>query len=125
MADPRLNALTERILGCGIEVHRHLGPGLNESAYESALCIELKATGMQFVRQVGVPLFYKGVLIGEHRPDLIVESSVIVEVKSIERFHPLHTSQMLTYLHVTHLTLGLLLNFNSAVLREGIQRVAL
>ena len=125
MAGAHLGALTERIIGCAIEVHRHLGPGLAEAVYESALCIELNAAELQFARQVGVPLFYKGELIAEHRPDLIVENSVIVEVKSVEQFHPLHISQMLTYLRVTHLTVGLLLNFNSVVLREGIRRVVL
>ena len=125
MVSTGLNALTERIIGCGIEVHRHLGPGLAEAAYESALCIELKLAHLEFVRQVGVPLFYKGVLIAEHRPDLVVASSVVVEVKSVERLHALHTSQMLTYLRVTHLTIGLVLNFNTPVLREGIRRVVL
>ena len=125
MVDSDLDKLTERIIGCAIEVHRCLGPGLPEAVYETALCIELKAAQLQFVRQVGVPLFYKGELIAEHRPDLIVENTVVVEVKSVERFHALHTSQMLTYLRVTHLTVGLLLNFNSVVLREGIRRVAL
>jgi len=125
MAGAHLGALSERIIGCAIEVHRHLGPGLAEFAYESALCIELKALGLQFARQLGVPVFYKGKLIAEHRPDLIVEGAVIVEVKSIEQFHPVHISQMLTYLRVTHLTVGLLLNFNSVVLREGIRRVVL
>ena len=125
MVDSDLDTLTERIIGCAIEVHRHLGPGLSEAVYESALCIEFRAAQLRFVRQVGVPLFYKGELIAEHRPDSILENAVIVEVKSVERFHPLHISQMLTYLRVTHLTVGLLLNFNSVVLREGIRRVAL
>jgi len=74
MVDLDLDKLTERIIGCAIEVHRCLGPGLPEAVYETALCIELKAAQLQFVRQVGVPLFYKGELIAEHRPDLIVEN---------------------------------------------------
>ena len=72
--------LTEQIIRCAIEVHRHLGPGLLESVYESALCFELNAAGLAFTRQIGVPLFYKGMLLSEHRPDLVVAESVIVEV---------------------------------------------
>jgi len=119
------NVATERIIGCALEVHRELGPGLLESVYESALCIELEAAGLPFKRQVGVPLRYKGHLISEHRPDLVVADQVIVEVKSIERLHPVHMAQMITYLRVCHLRVGLLLNFNSAVLKHGIRRVML
>jgi GxxExxY protein len=115
--------LTERILGCAIEVHRELGPGLLETAYEAALCCEFRGQGISFVRQVGVPLYYKGELISEHRPDLIVEERVVVEVKSITRFEPVHVAQILTYLRVLELRTGLLLNFNTAVLRHGIRRV--
>jgi GxxExxY protein len=79
------HALTYRIIGCGIEVHRQLGPGLSESNYEEALCIELTAEGLTYLRQVGVPVLYKGQQIGEHRPDLVVENSVVVEIKSVER----------------------------------------
>jgi len=117
--------LTERIVGCGIDVHRELGPGLLESVYETAFCIELTAAGLSFKRQVGIPLLYKGQLISEHRPDLIVEDLVIVEIKSIERLQPIHMAQMLTYLRVTQLRVGLILNFNSAVMKQGIRRVTL
>jgi len=115
--------LTEQILRCAIEVHRHLGPGLLESIYESALCFELTASRLPFKRQIGVPLYYKGMLLSEHRPDLVISDSVIVEVKAVERFDPIHTAQMLTYLRVTGLRVGLILNFNSTVLRHGIRRV--
>ena len=115
--------LTERIIGCAIEVHKHLGPGLLESVYESALCLELKYAGLTFTRQIGVPIFYKGTLIAEHRPDLIVADRVVVEVKSVERLHAVHTAQMLTYLQVTGKRTGLLLNFNAAVLKNGIRSV--
>jgi len=77
--------LTEKIIGCAIEVHRVLGPGLPEAVCETALCIELESRGLPFKRQVGVPVYYKGELISEHRPDLVVADEVIVEVKSIER----------------------------------------
>ena len=117
--------LTEKILGCAIEVHRHLGPGLFESIYESALCLELHDAGLPFKRQIGVPLYYKGRLISEHRPDLVVDDAVIVEVKAIERLHLIHTAQMLTYLRVTGLRVGLVLNFNSAVLMQGVRRITL
>ena len=117
--------LTERILSCAIEVHRQLGPGLLESVYESALSIELRSRGIPFTRQVGFPLYYRGELISEHRPDLIVEETVVVEVKTVERFAPIHTAQMLTYLRVTSLQLGLLLNFNSETMKAGIRRVVL
>ena len=85
---------TSQIIRCAIEVHRHLGPGLLESVYESALCIELNSAGLSFVRQGGVPVFYKGELIAEHRPDLVVGEQVIVEVKSVERFNPVFLAQM-------------------------------
>jgi GxxExxY protein len=117
--------LTDRILSCAIDVHSQLGPGLLESVYESALSIELRYRGIPFKRQVGFPLYYRGELISEHRPDLIVEETVIVEVKTVERFAPIHTAQMLTYLRVTSLQLGLLLNFNSETMKAGIRRVVL
>lgn len=117
------NTLTGRIIGCGIEVHRELGPGLPESNYEEALCIELTAAGLNYVRQVIVPVIYKGQQIGVHRPDLVVENSVVVEIKSVERFIGVHRAQVLTYMRVLKVPLGLLLNFNSEVLRTGIQRL--
>jgi GxxExxY protein len=117
--------ITHQILRCAIEVHRELGPGLLESVYESALCLELEAAGLFFSRQVGIPLHYKGRLIAEHRPDLIVEKCVVVEIKSIERIAPIHVAQVLTYLRVTALQVGLLLNFNSPTLKGGTRRVVL
>jgi GxxExxY protein len=117
--------LTDQILGCAIEVHRHLGPGLLESVYEAALSIELRYRGIPFKRQVGVPLFYRGELISEHRPDLVVGDTVIVEVKSVERLAPLHEAQMLTYLRVMSLRVGLLLNFNCQTIKAGTRRIVL
>jgi GxxExxY protein len=116
--------ITDRVIHCAIEVHRHLGPGLLESVYESAICLELESAGLTFARQVGVPLFYKGELIAEHRPDLIVGDQVVVEI-NIERFNPVFVAQMLTYLRVTGLRVGLILNFNREVMRDGIRRVSL
>jgi GxxExxY protein len=117
--------LTERIIGCALEVHRRLGPGLLENVYESALCIELRVNELAFTRQCGIPLYYRGELISEHRPDLIVEGRIVVEVKSVEKLAPIHWAQVLTYLRVTGLNVGLLLNFNSPTLRAGIRRVVL
>jgi GxxExxY protein len=115
--------LTESIIGFAMEIHRQLGPGLLESAYESAMCIELRNGGVSFKRQIGVPLYYKGELISEHRPDLVVDDRIVVEIKSVERFNPVHLAQMITYLRVTDLPVGLLLNFNTAMMKNGIRRV--
>jgi GxxExxY protein len=117
--------VTEQIIGCAIEVHRQLGPGLLESTYESALCLELADASLAFKRQIGLPLFYKGTLIGEYRPDLVVTEAVIVEIKSVQRLEAIHMAQMLTYLRAMELRVGLILNFNSVVLRQGIRRVTL
>jgi len=120
-----LKRLTERIIGCAIEVHRQLGPGLLEGTYEAALCIELQLAGLNFVRQPVFPVIYKGQVIGEYRLDLIVEDTVIVEIKSVERFDPIFEAQVLTYLRVTGKGIGLLMNFNSRLLRDGIKRYVL
>src|SRR5438874_10891992 len=92
-----LKGLTERIIGCAIEVHRQLGPGLLEGTYELALCVELSDAGLKHERQVAVPIVYKGRDIGEYRLDLMVENTVIVEIKSVERHDPLFEAQLLTY----------------------------
>lgn len=118
-------ALTKKIVGCAIEVHRHLGPGLLESVYESAMAVEFALCGLCFERQRGLPLYYKGHLLTQHRPDLIVERAVIVEIKSVKHVEPIHVAQVLTYLRVTGHRVGLVLNFNSVVMRQGIRRVAL
>ncbi len=112
----RHDPLTHRIIGCAIEVHRELGPGLLEATYEEALCIELASEGIPFVRQSGVPVYYKGHLIGEHRPDLVVQDRVVVEVKSVERLIGVHQAQLLAYMRLLKKPVGLMLNFNSEVL---------
>ena len=121
--DESLNALSNAVIRSAIEVHRELGPGLLESVYETALCVELRASGVDVQRQVGIPLFYKGELISEHRADLIVANRIVVEIKSISRFDPIHTAVMLTYLRIAQLRLGLLLNFNTPVMKQGIKRI--
>jgi GxxExxY protein len=114
--------LTERIIGCAIEVHRQLGPGLLEVTYESALCVEFEFAGLKFQRQVVCPISYKGRMIGDHRLDLVVENLVVVEIKSVERHDPIFEAQLLTYLKISGHKRGLLLNFNSRLMKEGIKR---
>ena len=117
--------LTHRIIGCAIEVHRHLGPGLLESVYETAMVVELESQAIPFQRHARLPLYYKGELISEHRPDLIVDNAVLVEIKSVKLLEPIHTAQVLTYLRVTGRRVGLLLNFNSVVMKNGVRRIVL
>lgn len=118
----RINALTERIIGCAIEVHKQMGPGLLESIYENALCLEFEVAGLQYQRQVAIPVKYREQMIGEHRLDLIVEDMVVVELKSVERVEPVFEAQGLTYLRISGKRVGLLINFNSRLLTRGIQR---
>lgn len=116
--------LTERIIGCAIEVHRQPGPGLLERAYETPLCIELAKNGLRFERQRVIPLMYEGVHVGDYKPDLIVENEVVIEIKSALHFEPVFIAQMLTYLRITGLRRGLIINFNKALLKAGIKRVS-
>src|ERR1700730_12563200 len=109
--------LTQKIIGCAIDVHQELGPGLLVSIYESA-AVELEFQKMGFRQQVIGPIQYRGRLIGEHRIDLIVENAVVVELKSVERFDRVFEAQILTYLRLTKLKTGLLINFNSRMLHE-------
>ena len=118
------NELSRRVIGCAIEVHRHLGPGLLESAYEDCLCHELALMGIAHERQLSLPVTYKGLAIATgYRVDVIVAQRLILEIKAVERVLPVHESQLLTYLRLSSLRIGLLLNFNQAVLREGIRRI--
>ena len=117
--------LTEKIIGCAIEVHRVLGPGLLEASYEAALAIEFQAAKINFQRQFIIPVRYKGQPIGEHRLDFLVENTVIVELKSVERFDPIFEAQVLTYLRLSGKNRGLLINFNSRLLKDGVKRYML
>lgn len=121
----KLNEITEKIIGCAIEVHRHLGPGLLERTYEEAICTEFQLQDVRYQRQVAIPLEYKGRPIGEYRLDLLVADLVIVEIKSVERNDPIFEAQLLTYLKATGKKVGLLINFNSRLLKNGIKRVIL
>ena len=120
-----LNQLTETIIGRAIAIHRAVGPGLLESAYESALCLELEDAGLRYKRQHAVSVLYKGRSIGEYRLDLLVEDAVVVEVRSVERLEPVLDAQVLTYLQATGVKVGLLLNFNSHLLTHGLRRFVL
>ena len=117
--------LSERVIGCAIEVHRHLGPGLLEAAYETALCVELELVGLSFERQLCLPVFCKGHRVAEYRLDLLVENTLVIEVKSVEHLAPVFEAQLLAYLRVARKRIGLLLNFNSTLLKEGIRRLVL
>src|SRR5205807_10012436 len=115
--------LSERVIGSAIEVHRHLGPGLLESAYEECLCHELHLCGLAFGRQVDLPVFYKGLKLDcGYRIDLIVKKAVVLELKAIERILPIHQAQLLTYMKLSGMSVGLLFNFNAPLLTQGIIR---
>ena len=123
MTKEYLNGLSEQVIGAAIEVHRELGPGLLESTYESALQHELSLLGLNSVRQMALPIRYKGLEIDEaYRIDLLVEDALILEVKTVEAFRPVHTAQLLTYLRMANLHLGLLINFQTVRLIDGIKR---
>jgi GxxExxY protein len=109
-----------------IAVHRHLGPGLLESAYEECLCAELGEAGIAFRRQVPLPIVYKNVRLDcGYRMDIVVENELIVEVKAIDRLLPIHDAQILTYLRLSGLKAGLIMNFNSILLKDGLRRLVL
>ncbi len=117
-ADP-----TNRIIGLAIKVHKKLGPGLLESVYEECLCWELAHGGLAFKRQVALPVIYEDVRLNcAYHADIIVEQSVILELKSVERILPVHEAQTLTYLRLSGCRIGALLNFNSVMLKDGLRR---
>ena len=118
--------LTERVIGSAIAVHRLLGPGLLESAYEECLCFELAQAGIGHARQVPLPIVYKGVRLDcGYRLDILVEQQLVLEIKTVEKLLPIHEAQMLTYLRLGRYGTGLLMNFNSIVLKDGIRRFVL
>lgn len=121
----RINALTESVIGAAIEVHRELGPGLLEGVYEKALCRELTLRQIPFEQQVQVPLYYKGESLETHlRLDLVVDQALILELKAVDKLLPIHEAQLLTYLKLSHLPVGLLLNFYETKLKDGLKRLA-
>ena len=121
---PVEDLLTERIIGAAIEVHQVLGPGLLESAYESCLCHELSLRGLPFRRQVELPVRYKNVRLEcGYKIDVLVQEIVVVELKAVEALQPVHDAQILTYLKLAQLSVGLLLNFHAPTLKQGLRRV--
>ena len=115
--------LSERVIGSAIEVHRYLGPGLLESAYEECLCFELKQLGIGYRRQVPLPIVYKDVRLDcDYRLDIVVGGQLMVEIKAVDRITPVHEAQMLTYLRLSGINVGLLMNFNSVALKDGLRR---
>jgi GxxExxY protein len=119
-----VNCITGDIIAAAIEVHRHLGPGLLESAYEVCLCHELSIRGIPFQRQRELPVVYKGLrLDAGYRIDVLAEETVIVELKAVEALAPIHSAQLLTYLRLTGCHVGLLINFNVVLLKDGLKRL--
>jgi len=119
-----VNSITEKIIGCAIKVHRALGPGLLEKTYEVCLAHEIVKEGLVVRRQVELPVIYDGLrLDAGYRIDLLVEERVIVELKTVEQFHPIHEAQLISYLKLSNLKVGLLINFNVKMLKSGIKRL--
>jgi len=119
-----LNTLTGQIIGAAIEVHKNLGPGLLESAYEECLCHELTLRKLAYKRQLPLPVKYKGLRLDcGYRIDMLVENLVILELKSVEKLEPIHEAQLLTYLKLAGIKVELLINFNVSVLKNGIKRL--
>jgi GxxExxY protein len=120
-----LETLVHDTIGCCIAVHRILGPGLLETIYSRAICLELTAAGIAFEREKTYPVMYRGELLCEQRLDFVVGGEIVLEIKSVEHLVPLHHSQLLNYMRVAHLRVGLLMNFNVVVLRDGLKRKVL
>lgn len=123
--DKRTDELAHAVIGAAIEVHRVLGPGYLESVYEEALGVELTLRGIPFERQKSMGVDYKGHAVGEGRMDMLVDGCLIVELKAVEAVAPIHTAQVISYLKATRLPLGLLINFNVPVLKDGLKRIVL
>jgi GxxExxY protein len=120
------SALTRDIIKAAIEVHKYFGPGLMENIYEAALSVELKKSGLAFEQQKPIPVIYNGADLGiGFRADFIIENKVIVELKAVEKIIPLHEAQLLSYMKLTQIELGLLINFNCPLLKDGVKRMAL
>lgn len=120
-----LNCLSHSIISTAIEVHRFLGPGFLETVYEEALDVELQLRGISFVRQAPIKIGYKDHCVGEHRLDFLIEDTLVLEIKAINEFAPIHSAQVLSYLKATGKELGLLINLNVPMLVDGIKRIVL
>lgn len=118
--------LSNRVIGCAIEVHRHLGPGLLESTYEQCLAHELRIANMPFKLQYPLPVEYKGIKLDcGYRIDLLIDNSLIIELKAVEKILPIHQAQLLTYMKLSGISIGLLMNFNVEYIKNGIKRMVL
>ena len=118
--------LSGTVIGCALEVHRALGPGLLESVYEMCMSKELELSGIRFARQRRIPLQYKGLIVGAgFRLDFVIEERLIIKLKAVDRLLPIHDAQLLSYMRLSGIRTGLLINFNTAVLRAGIKRMVL
>ena len=118
--------LSGQIIGMAIDVHRQLGPGLLESAYESCLCFDLAEAGIAYTRQVPLPLRYKGIRLNcGYRMDVVVDDKIVLEIKAVQQVMPIHKAQLLTYLRLSGHRVGLLINFNAVVLKDGLHRLML
>ncbi len=118
-----LNSISQKIIGAAIEVHKELGPGLLESVYEACLCLEMRKQGLSVECQVDLPIIYKGEITEKtYRIDMLVDNSVIVELKSVDTLNPIFEAQLLTYMKLLQINLGLLINFNVNTLKDGIKR---
>lgn len=124
LEEQKINSLTEKIIGAAIEVHKNLGPGLLESAYQQCMAYELTDRGINFVLEKEIPVKYKGNNVNcAFRADMIVEDTVIVEFKALDRIMPIHDAQIITYLKISGKKIGLLINFNVGLLKNGIKRI--
>ncbi|MEP6984616.1 MAG: GxxExxY protein [Chloroflexota bacterium] len=123
--DQSLDQLAHAVIGAAIDVHREIGPGFLESVYQNALCYELGFRHIAYEAQVPAPVTYKGYAVGEGRIDILVEKRLIVELKAVEAYEAIHQAQVISYLKAMHLPLGLLINFNLPILKDGIRRVVL
>ena len=118
-----MNELTERVIGCAIEVHKTLGPGLLESAYQQCLFYELREQGIWVEKEISLPIIYKEIKIDHgYRIDLLVENRVVIELKTVEKLTDVHTAQILTYMRLGEYSIGLLINFNTKLLKDGLKR---
>jgi GxxExxY protein len=118
------NEISKKIIGCAIEVHKQLGPGLLESAYQECLYYELKQSGLHVQKEKPMPIVYKEIKLDHgYRIDLLVEEKVVIEIKTVEAFNDVHTAQVLTYLRLGNYKLGLLFNFQTTILKNGIKRI--
>ena len=123
--DPQLEELVHDVIGCCIAVHKELGPGLVEQIYQRAVGLELDAAGISYQREKRFPVIYRGKCLYAHRVDLVVADQIILELKAVDRLHPVHRAQVLSSLRVSKLRIALLVNFNVALLPEGVKRIVL